>query len=82
MNENSNNGFSVGGSSNSSAAPTPVDEENSDDLPMTIKIDPPFIRDIDEDEDNWDSRKDSTTQVSNFYIFRVSLNVLIKRECY
>ncbi|CAG7818345.1 unnamed protein product [Allacma fusca] len=38
-----------------------VDDESSDELPMTIKIEPPFIRDIDEeDDDEWDTVKDNT----------------------
>jgi len=47
------------GSPGKDAVSTSVEDENSDELPMTIKIEPPYIRDIDEEEDSDGLAKDS-----------------------
>ena len=46
-----------------------MDDESNDDLPMTIRIDPPYIRDIDEEEEEeWEAVKDSA---------KVNMNVIV-----
>lgn len=54
---------------------TSVEDENSDEMPMTIKIDPPYIRDIDEDEDSDEVLKDGTPVRAKFQSSLLMLDI-------